>query len=172
MQKYAFLDRDGTLIKEWGRDEYNVAYPPKNTNEVVFMDGVVDELKELSRQSYNFVLATNQSYLGTPRNPQNTYDEVMKYFYNELQKHDIIFEYSMVCPHALEDNCDCKKPKIGGLEPFLTEHKGTIDLENSLMFGDRDTDKQFAENLGVKFVSIETNGTFVIPPTSHAVSTL
>ena len=73
------------------------------------MDGVVDGLKELSRQSYNFVLATNQSYLGTPRNPQNTYDEVMKYFYTELQKHDIIFEYSMVCPHALED---CQPPQI------------------------------------------------------------
>ncbi len=172
MQKYAFLDRDGTLIKEWGRDEHNVAYPPKNIDEIVFMDGVVDGLKELSRQGYKFVLATNQSYLGTPRNPQNIYDEVMKYFYTELQKHGIAFEYSMVCPHALEDNCNCKKPKIGGLEPFLTKHRGAIDLENSLMFGDRDTDKQFAENLGVKFVSIETNGEFVIPPTSHAVSTL
>ena len=50
MQKYAFLDRDGTLIKEWGRDEYDVAYPPKNTNEVVFMDGVIDGLKELAEQ--------------------------------------------------------------------------------------------------------------------------
>lgn len=172
MQKYAFLDRDGTLIKEWGRDEYNVAYPPKNTNEVVFMDGVIDGLKELVKQGYKFVLATNQSYLGTPRNPQNIYDEVMKYFYAELQKHDITFEYSMVCPHALEDNCSCKKPKIGGLEPFLAGHKGTIDLENSLMFGDRNTDKQFAENLGIKFVYIETNGAFFIPPTSHAISTL
>ena len=47
MQKYAFLDRDGTLIKEWGRDEHNVAYPPKNIDEIVFMDGVVDGLKEL-----------------------------------------------------------------------------------------------------------------------------
>ena len=172
MQRYAFLDRDGTLIKEWGRDEHNVAYPPKNTNEVVFMDGVIDGLKELVKRGYKFVLATNQSYLGTPRNPQNTYDEVMEYFYTELKKHGITFEYSMVCPHALEDNCNCKKPKIDGLQPFLAKHADNIDLENSIMFGDRDTDKQFADNLGVRFVSIETNGAFVIPPTSHAVSTL
>jgi imidazoleglycerol-phosphate dehydratase/histidinol-phosphatase len=163
MQRYAFLDRDGTLIKEWGRDEYDVAYPPKNTNEVVFMDGVIDGLKELAEQDYKLVLATNQSYLGTPRNPKDIFDAVMDYFYSELASHGITFEFSMVCPHALEDNCTCKKPKIGGLEPFLVKHKGTIDLENSLMFGDRDTDRQFAENLRVKFVPIETNNVFVVP---------
>lgn len=172
MQKYAFLDRDGTLIKEWGRDKHNVAYPPKSIDEVVFMDGAIEGLRELSRQGYKFVLATNQSYLGTTRNPKDIFDAVMDYFYSELANHGIAFEFSMICPHALEDNCNCKKPMIDGLEPFFAKHKGTIDLENSLMFGDRDTDKQFAENLGVKFVSIETNGAFVIPPTSHAVSTL
>lgn len=92
MQKYAFLDRDGTLIKEWGRDEHNVTCPPKSVDEVVFMDGAIDSLRELSKQGYKLVLATNQSYLGTPRNPQDTYDEVMEYFYSELQKHGITFD--------------------------------------------------------------------------------
>ena len=167
MQKYAFLDRDGTLIKEWGRDEHNVAYPPKSIGEVVFMDGAIEGLRELSKQGYKFVLATNQSYLGTLRNPQSIYDEVMEYFYTELQKHGITFEYSMVCPHALEDNCNCKKPKIGGLQPFLAKHADNIDLENSIMFGDRDTDRQFADNLGVKFVPVETNGAF-LPKTKRS----
>jgi len=162
MQKYAFIDRDGTLIKEWGRDKYDVAYPPKDIAEVVFMDGAIDGLKELLKRGYKLVLVTNQSYLGTPRNPKDIYNKVMDYFYLQLENHGIIFEFSMVCPHALEDNCSCKKPKIGGLYPFLTKHKGVIDLENSLMFGDRDTDRQFADNLGVKFVPVETNGTFAI----------
>lgn len=105
-------------------------------------------------------------------NPQDVFDLVMDYFYSELEMQGITFEYSMVCPHALEDNCGCKKPKIGGLEQFLAEHADGIDLENSIMFGDRDTDRQFAENLGVKFAPIETNGAFVLPPTSHAVSAL
>lgn len=170
MQRYAFLDRDGTLIKEWGRDEHNVAYPPKNIDEVVFMDGVIDGLKELAGRGYKFVLVTDQSYLDTPRNPKDIYDTVMEYFYSELASHGISFEFSAVCPHALEDNCNCKKPKTGGLEPFLAKHKGTIDLDNSLMFGDRDTDRRFAENLGVKFVPIETNGKFVIPPSSNTIS--
>ncbi len=172
MQKYAFLDRDGTLIKEWGRDEHNVAHPPKNIDEVVFMDGVTNGLKELRKQGYKLVLATDQSYLGTPRNPKDIFDVVMKHFYSELAAHGITFEYSMVCPHALEDNCDCKKPKIGGLRPFLAERADLIDFENSIMFGDRDTDRQFAENLGVKFVLIESNDTFAVPPTSHAASAL
>ena len=166
LNKYAFLDRDGTLIKEWGRDKYNVAYPPKSIDGVVFMDGAIDGLKELLKRGYKFILATDQSYLGTPRNPKDIFDVVMDYFYSELAAHEITFEYSMVCPHSLEDSCDCKKPKIGGLKEFLEKHVDTIDFENSFMFGDRETDRQFANNLGIKFVSIETNGTFVVPPTT------
>lgn len=87
----------------------------------------------------------------------------MNYFYSELQKHGITFDYAMICPHALEDECECKKPKIGGLKDFLHERADIIDLNNSLMFGDRETDRQFAESLGVIFVPIQTNKKFKVP---------
>ncbi len=163
MQRYAFLDRDGTLIREFGRDEAGVAFPPKDISEVQFMDGAFDGLRQLVNRGYRLVLATNQAYLGEARNPQLTYNKVMTHFYEELSKQGIHFEYTMVCPHGLEINCICRKPNTGGLKDFLTERKGNIDFSNSLMFGDRETDHEFADNLSVHFVSIVTNGRFVVP---------
>lgn len=163
MQRYAFLDRDGTLIREFGRDEAGVAFPPKNISEVQFMDGVFDGLHQLLDHNYKLVLATNQAYLGEARNPQPAYDAVMKYFYDQLSKRGIDFEYSMVCPHGLETDCTCRKPNIGGLKDFLAERAGKIDLKHSLMFGDRQSDHEFATNLGVRFVPVVTNGQFIVP---------
>jgi imidazoleglycerol-phosphate dehydratase / histidinol-phosphatase len=162
MKKIAILDRDGTLIKEWGRDKMDVAYPPKNSSEVVFMEGAIDGLKQLSALGYELVLVTNQSYLGTPRNPIQAYDEVMKFFYDVLSDNQIVFTYKMICPHSIESSCDCKKPKTGGMKSYL-EADGEIDLASSIMFGDRVTDEQFASNLGVKFCLIPTNGKFELP---------
>lgn len=163
MQKYAFIDRDGTIIHEFGRDKDDIAYVPRSTDDVQFVDGAIEGMKQLIANGYKLVLATNQPYLGTPRNPSDTYNEIMDYVYNDLSSEGVTFVDEMVCPHEASANCDCRKPKIGGLDSFLRKHQEDIDLENSLMFGDRETDRLFAENLKVNFVEVETNGNFTIP---------
>jgi imidazoleglycerol-phosphate dehydratase / histidinol-phosphatase len=79
----------------------------------------------------------------------------------ELAKYSIAFEFKMVCPHGPDGVCDCRKPQIGGLKDFLRTHE--VDFANSVMFGDRTTDGEFAKNLGVRFVKIETNQKFELP---------
>ncbi len=61
-----------------------------------------------------------------------------------------------------DEGCDCRKPKIGGVKKFLEKNPDT-DLKSSLMFGDRDTERGFAKNLGVRFVRIKTNDRFILP---------
>ena len=46
---------------------------------------------------------------------------------------------------------------------IMEANKEDIDFHHSLMFGDRATDEAFAKNLGVRFVPINTNGSFVVP---------
>ena len=91
------------------------------------------------------------------------FDQVMEKIDEELEKHDIHFDLKIVCPHGPDAGCDCRKPKIGGLKDFLDQHKNEIDFSNSLMFGDRVTDGEFAKNLGVRFVKIKTNDKFLLP---------
>jgi imidazoleglycerol-phosphate dehydratase/histidinol-phosphatase len=164
MHEYAFLDRDGTFLIEPERPpeaDPRETFPLKSLAEFRFMDGAIDGLKELTDKGYGLVMATNQTFLGTPKHPRETFDSVMDRLHDELATHGIRFEFVMVCPHGPDEGCDCRKPKTGGLTEFLRENKP--DLEHSLMFGDRDTDREFAENLGVRFVRIETNKKFEVP---------
>lgn len=166
MKKYAFVDRDGTFLWEPEKPEGidpRETFPLKSMDEFQFMDGAKEGLKALVEKGYGLVMATNQTYLGTPRHPQEIFDAVMKRIYEELAAEGVSFDFVMICPDGPDDGCDCRKPAIGGLKEFLERNDGEVDLANSLMFGDRDTDCQFAANLGVKFVKIETNVRFLLP---------
>ena len=167
MDKYAFVDRDGAFLwepeKPVGVDPRET-FPLKSMEEFRFMEGAIENLKTLVRKGYKLVIATNQTFLGTSKHPKEMFDQVMQRIYDELGAQGITFDFVMVCPHGSDEGCNCRKPKIGGLEKFLEEREGKIDLQNSYMFGDRDTDRQFADNLGVKFVKIETNTEFKLPP--------
>jgi len=163
MRKIAFVDRDGTLIWEPDRPDGidpRETFPLKSAGEVRFMEGAIDGLKTLTKEGYELVLVTNQTYLGTPRHPQEVFDAVMERMTGELAKEGVQLAFVMVCPHGPDDGCDCRKPKTGGLTSFLTPD---IDLSSSLMFGDRDSDREFAENLGVRFVPVNRNERFTLP---------
>lgn len=166
MNSYAFVDRDGTIIWEPKRPaevDPRETFPLKSADQVSFMDGAIEGLSTLAHKGYKLVMVTNQTFLGTEKHPRNIFDQVMDKMFVELQKHGIGFEFVMVCPHGPDDACDCRKPKIGGLKDLLERSKGNIDFEQSIMFGDRDTDGEFAKNLGVRFQKIETNGQFILP---------
>lgn len=165
-QKYAFLDRDGTIIWEPERPvgvDPRETFPLQSPEQVHFLDGAIKGMQKLAAKGYKLVLVTNQTFLGTPKHPQQIFDQVMQRLCEELAKHSLFFEFIMVCPHGPDEGCVCRKPKIGGVKPFLDAHKNSIDLAHSLLFGDRTSDGEFAQNLGVKFVKIETNKQFVLP---------
>jgi len=164
MQKYAFVDRDGTIIWEPERPlgiDPRETFPLASADQVQFMDGAIEGLQELQKKGYGLVLVTNQTFLGTPKHPQETFNQVMDRMREGLAEHGLKFEFEMVCPHGPDEGCECRKPKIGGLKDFLASNPA--DLANSLMFGDRATDGEFAKNLRVRFVKIETNKSFKLP---------
>ncbi len=165
MQKYAFIDRDGTFLWEPERPEGvdpRETFPLKSADEVRFMEGAFEGMQKLQDAGYKLVLVTNQSHLDTARHPRQIFDSVMQKMRDDLAQHGIRFAFEMVCPHGPDDGCACRKPSTGGVTEFLAGEKN-VDLGNSFMFGDRDTDREFAENLGVPFVKIETNRKFVLP---------
>lgn len=162
--KLAIVDRDGTIIIEPERPEGidpRETFPLKSEDEVIFMDGAIEGLKFLKSKGYELALATNQTFLGTNKHPREIFDRTMDYLVSKLAENDIKFDYVMVCPHGPDEGCDCRKPQPEGMKRLI--EAANFDLENSYMFGDRATDGEFAENLGVNFVKIETNKKFRIP---------
>ncbi len=151
--KIAFLDRDGTLIYE-PQETYQI----NAVEEIVVLEGVMRGLKELSAAGYMLVMFTNQDGLGSTDYPQATFDTVQDEIFNLLAQEGIAFSKVFVCPHTATDGCDCRKPKTGLVDSFITAN--TIDLTTSFVCGDRAADEGLAKNLGVRFVKMQTNGNF------------
>ena len=89
MGKIAFLDRDGTFIWEPEKPEGvdpRETFPLKSAEEVQFMEGAIDGKKALVAKGYVLVMATNQTFLGTPKHPKEVFDEVMEKIEGELKK--------------------------------------------------------------------------------------
>lgn len=152
-KKYAFLDRDGTLISE-PQDNFQV----DSLKKLKILDGAIEGLKDLKRKGYEFVMITNQDGLGTYLFPKTDFEAPQKKMLSILKENGIKFKEIFICPHLPSENCDCRKPKTDLVKKFLSKNK--IDKDKSFVCGDRDTDKFFAENIGIKFIPMQTNGNF------------
>ena len=148
MKKQAFVDRDGTLIAE-----------PKDIQQInglerlVLKKGVISGLRRLQKAGFELIVVSNQDGLGTAENPTENYELVNKKLKEIFASEEIYFSNWLTCPHYEEDNCECRKPKIGLVKSLENE----IDKEKSVMIGDRDTDIEFAKNLGIRGFKITDN---------------
>lgn len=150
--KYAFFDRDGTLIHE-PQDTFQI----DSLKKLKILDGVIDTLIQLKNWGYKFVMVSNQNGIGTPSFPENKFRQPQQRLLSLLSQQGIQFEQVFICPHLPEDNCYCRKPKTGLVDEFLKNNRRSIDLKNSFLCGDRETDQQFAKNIGMRFIRTPTN---------------
>lgn len=149
-QKILFLDRDGTIITEPPDQQID------SLQKLALMPGVVPALLKLRDAGFKFVLVSNQDGLGTASFPQSTFLEPQNFLRDLLASQGITFDAEFFCPHFSQDNCECRKPKTGLLNDYL---KGTaIDRSASAVIGDRETDLQLAQNIGVRGIRVKQNG--------------
>lgn len=153
-RRYAFIDRDGTLIDE-PQDDFQVDSPEK----LKILDGAVEGLKRLQGSGYRLVMVSNQNGIGTPSFPQADFDKPQNSMLKMFKRAGVTFEKIFICPHLPEAGCGCRKPKTGLVDDWLKTLP--LDRENSFVCGDRETDKKFAGNLGLKFLPMTTNGNFL-----------
>jgi len=153
LKKYAFLDRDGTLIYE-PQDDFQV----DSLEKLKILPGVIDGLKKLVSEGFSLVIVTNQDGLGEPSFPLENFEIPQNRMLEIFKENGIGFEAILICPHMPSDNCVCRKPKTGLVDEFLGEAEN--DMCNSFVYGDRETDREFANNLNIKFIKAQTNEKF------------
>ncbi len=151
MKKILFIDRDGTLIHE-PEDEQIDAF-----GKLKFVEGVFRNLSFIRQHlDFRFVMVTNQDGLGTPSFPEETFWPVHNFVLQTLAGEGITFDDQLIDRHFPEDNSPMRKPGTGMLTAYLDNPE--YDLAGSYVIGDRDTDRQLAENIGCKALILGQDG--------------
>lgn len=146
MQRVLFIDRDGTLIDE--PSDFQV----DDLSKIRLSQGVIPALLSLIKAGYRLVMVSNQDGLGTSSFPQSAFQASHEFILNLFASQGIHFSDVYICPHQAIDNCACRKPKTGLLDTFLLQN--IFERSKSWVIGDRETDKELANNLGVSFLPV------------------
>ena len=105
--KTAFLDRDGTINRDYPDSQWSGKTVPE------MIPGAVEGLRFLQKQGYALIMITNQYVIGegyiTLEEYQNFTDSLIhRLAENGIQLLDIFY-----CPHRRDAGCGCCKPKPG-----------------------------------------------------------
>ena len=142
-KRILFIDRDGTLIEEPADEQID------SFEKLKFTKGMFSNLAFIRQHlDFLFVMVSNQDGLGTSSFPEDTFWPVHRFILQSLESEGIVFDKIHIDRHFPEDNHPDRKPGTGMLKEYIDNP--AYDLANSYVIGDRDTDRQLADNLGCK----------------------
>ncbi len=135
MNPLIILDRDGVI-------NYDSDYYIKSPSEWLPIPGSLIAIAQLNRAGYRVVVATNQSGVARGLYDLETLSHIHEKMMYELAAVGGYIEEIFFCPHHPDENCDCRKPKLGMFKQIQKKYK--TDLSNTFFIGDTFTDVQAA----------------------------
>ena len=147
-RKTIFLDRDGVINEE--KKDY-----VKNLKEFKIIDGSLQAIKLLKNNNFRVIIITNQSAINRGLLSVEKLNEIHDFLKNKLLDLDITLDGIYFCPHTPNENCMCRKPKPGLLQQAISELD--INIKDSLMIGDSQTDIDAANSIGCKSILLNKN---------------
>lgn len=151
MKRILFIDRDGTIIEE-PEDEQIDSFA-----KLKFTKGAIRNLAFIrSKLDFEFVMVSNQDGLGTSSFPEDTFWPVHNFILQTLEGEGVTFDEQLIDRHFPEDNAPTRKPGTAMVRKYMDSDD--YDIANSYVIGDRDTDRQFAENIGCKALILGKDG--------------
>lgn len=141
-----FLDRDGVINHDSG-------YTSSAEN-FQFIDGIFDLCRAAKRSGYLLIVVTNQAGIGRGYYSEQDFFTLTEWMCERFKKEGAPITDVLHCPyhpehgvgHYKKESFD-RKPNPGMLLRAAEKHG--LDLESSIMIGDKDSDMQAAKNAGV-----------------------
>ena len=104
--KLIILDRDGVINQD--SDAFI-----KTPDEWIPIASSLEAIARLNQAGYQVVVATNQSGVGRGLFSMATLNAIHQKMHSAAQHAGAEIDAVFFCPHAADDNCDCRKPKPG-----------------------------------------------------------
>lgn len=145
MKRVLFIDRDGTLIKE-----FPPTYQIDSLEKVEYYPRVFTYMARIAAElDYELVMVTNQDGLGSESFPEAHFWLVQNQIIRAFENEGVAFSAVYVDRTFPHENAPTRKPGTGMLTKYFSQD---YDLANSFVIGDRITDVQLAKNLGAKAI--------------------
>ena len=146
LNRALFLDRDGVI-------NHDLGYTSK-IESFRFIDGIFELCRIANRQGYLIFVITNQAGIGRGYFSEQDFLELTNWMREKFLVEDVLITDVFYCPyhpqHGLgeykRDSYD-RKPSPGMLIRAAEIYE--IDLNASIMIGDKDSDMQAAKSAGI-----------------------
>lgn len=154
-QKAVFLDRDGTINKYCGYI--------RKAEELVLLPFAGEAIKKLNDSGYLVIVVTNQPVIARGEITEEELNKIHNRLETLLGEKGAYIDDIYFCPHHpdkgfpgeivnLKIPCKCRKPEPGML--FMAAEKYNIDLKNSWMAGDSESDIKAGKSAGCRTAGI------------------
>jgi D-glycero-D-manno-heptose 1,7-bisphosphate phosphatase len=155
MNKAIFLDRDGVINKE--KDYiYRIA-------DFEFIDGVFEALKYFQEQGYLLFITTNQSGIAREYYTERDFLELNQWMLQQFEARGVQITKVYYSPYhpkygigKYKKDTLCRKPNPGMI--LQAKEEFNINLVESIVFGDKETDIEAGINAGIKINILVRSG--------------
>ena len=152
--KIVILDRDGVI------NEDSDAYI-KSPEEWIPIEGSLEAIAQLNSCGYRIFIFTNQSGIAREYFTEETLGRMHAKMTEMLAEVGGKIEKIFYCPHGPDDDCECRKPKIGMLKQI--EQHVNHSIEKAFVVGDSKKDIEAAIKVGAKPVLVLSGKTTSAP---------
>ena len=145
--KSLFLDRDGVI----NLDNSYVC----TQEDFCFIDGIIETLMYFQGKGYLLIIITNQSGIGRGYYTETEFNELTEWMIQQFADFGVHITKVYFSPyhpkHGLgkyKKDSLCRKPNPGMI--LAAQQEFDIDLEQSMLIGDRESDIEAGINAGIK----------------------
>jgi D-glycero-D-manno-heptose 1,7-bisphosphate phosphatase len=152
MRRAVFIDRDGTINEE---KEYLF-----RTEDFAFIPGVPQAIRQLNEAGFLVIVVTNQSGVARGYYTEEDVHLLHRHIASQLEQYGARVDGWYFCPHHPSGRgsyalpCRCRKPMPGMLLQAADRH--AIDLESSVMIGDKLIDVEAGTAAGCRTILVRT----------------
>lgn len=141
MCRAVFVDRDGVICR-------NRTDHVKSWQEFVFLPGAVEAMVRLARTDLRIIIITNQAVINRGIIPAEVVEDINARMVRAIEEAGGRVDDVLYCPHRPDEQCDCRKPRPGML--LMAAKRWGVDLAQSYLVGDAETDMQAARTVGCR----------------------